>query len=48
MAQAAPSLLPLRRGGAEGTGPTQGHAAPSVLAHTQQMALTGGKICEEN
>lgn len=43
MAQAAPVLLLLRQGGAEGTGPTQGHPAPSVLAHTQQMALTEGE-----
>lgn len=47
MAQAAPVLLPLRRGGAEGTGPMQEHPAPSVLTHTQQMALTGGEDMRE-
>lgn len=47
MAQAAPPLLPLRRGGAEGSGPTRGHPAPSVLLPTQQMALTGGADMRE-
>lgn len=42
MAQAASALLPLRRGGVEGSGPMQGHPAPSLLAHTSQMALTRG------
>lgn len=42
MAQAVSALLPLRRGGVEGSGPMQGHPAPSLLAHTSQMALTGG------